>query len=297
MSCVSRLITTLGLALAVASALHADDAVPPKANAASYNLSASSDTSADSSAFVPPLSLSSWASSPETPSGRPRRADRNKVFSDSDPVVPKFEWFLGYSFWRAMPTSQSNRMGYLHGGSTSIAYNFTSYFGLVADFGGYDNSKVTLFSRTANSTFDSDGAAYTYLFGPRFSYRHYERVTPFVQALIGGATATSVTIAGCTGDPSCNPLASENSLAAAVGVGLDITLTHHIALRLIDADFLLTNFRNPLAVSQSDQSWQKNVRLSSGLVFSLRRESTSATASRYVRRLLRRSRNGLRRFR
>ena len=57
---------------------------------------------------------------------------------------PKVEWFLGYSFWRAVPTSSSNRMGYLHGGSTSIAYNFNRYLGLAADFGGFDNSKLTL---------------------------------------------------------------------------------------------------------------------------------------------------------
>src|SRR6202035_4682830 len=99
-----------------------------------------------------------------------------------------------------MPPSQSNRMGYLHGGNTSIAYNLTRSFGLVADFAGFDNSKVTLFSPTASNTFDSDGTAYTYLFGPRFSYRRYERVTPFFQALIGGAHASSVTIAGCTAD-------------------------------------------------------------------------------------------------
>src|SRR3984957_7401111 len=265
MNCASRLVATVGLTIAMASALYADDAVKPKANAPSYDLAAASDTSVNSSVLMPPLSLTSWASPAEPrPAGG---AAHPRPLDDSDAVTPKFEWFLGYSFWRAMPTSPSNRMGYLHGGSTSIASNFSRYFGLVADFGGYDNSKVTLFSPTASRTFDSDGTAYTYLFGPRFSYRHYERVTPFVQALIGGATATSVTIAGCTGDLSCTPLASENSVAAAVGAGVDIKLTHHIALRLIDADFLLTNFRNPFAVSQNDQSWQKNVRLSSGLVF------------------------------
>ena len=78
------------------------------------------------------------------------------------------------------------------------------------------------------------------------------------------AHATSVNIAGCTGDPSCTPLASENSLAAALGVGFDVKLTHHIALRLIEGDFLLTNFRDPFAANV--QKWQKNVRLSSGLV-------------------------------
>ena len=261
MNCASRLIATVGLTVAMASALYADDAVKPKAQAASYNLAAASDTSADSSALMPPLSLSSWAASEPRPAaaGHPRPSD------DSESVTPKFEWFLGYSFWRAMPTSQSNRMGYLHGGSTSIAFNLNRWMGLVADFGGYDNSKVTLFSPSASRTFDSDGTAYTYLFGPRFSYRKYERVTPFFQALIGGTHASSVTIAGCTGDQSCTPLASENSLAAALGLGFDVKLTHHIALRLIEGDFLLTNFRDPFATNV--QSWQKNVRLSSGLVF------------------------------
>ena len=261
MNCASRLIATVGLTVAMASALYADDAVKPKAQAASYNLAAASDTSADSSALMPPLSLSSWAASEPRPAaaGHPRPSD------DSESVTPKFEWFLGYSFWRAMPTSQSNCMGYLHGGSTSIAFNLNRWMGLVADFGGYDNSKVTLFSPSASRTFDSDGTAYTYLFGPRFSYRKYERVTPFFQALIGGTHASSVTIAGCTGDQSCTPLASENSLAAALGLGFDVKLTHHIALRLIEGDFLLTNFRDPFATNV--QSWQKNVRLSSGLVF------------------------------
>ena len=267
MNCASRLIAIVGLTLAMGSALYADDTIPPKAKVPSYDLAAASDISADSFASLPSLSLSSWASSSESRTGRgPRRASRNRVFgdSDSDSVTPKFEWFLGYSFWRAMPTSQNNRMGYLHGGSTSIAYNFNRYFGLVADFAGFDNSKVTLFSPIASRTFDSDGTAYTYLFGPRFSYRKYERVTPFFQALLGGVHASSVTIAGCTGDPSCTPLASENSLAAAVGAGFDVKLTHHLALRLIEGDFLLTNF-DPFP--PNNKSWQKNVRLSSGLVF------------------------------
>ena len=69
-----------------------------------------------------------------------------------------------------MPTD-GNRMGYLHGGSTSLAYNFNRYIGLVADFGGYDDSRLTLFSPTGNQTVDSGGSAYTYVFGPRFSYR------------------------------------------------------------------------------------------------------------------------------
>lgn len=87
---------------------------------------------------------------------------------DSENDTPKVEWYLGYSFWRAMPTSSSNRMGYLQGGSTSVAYNLNSYFGLAADFGGYDDNRLTFFGPTGSRTVDSNGSANTYAVGPRF---------------------------------------------------------------------------------------------------------------------------------
>ena len=68
MNYASRLIATVGLTFAMAAALYADDAVTPKAKSTSNELAAASDTSAiDSSAFVPPLSLSSWAASEPRP--------------------------------------------------------------------------------------------------------------------------------------------------------------------------------------------------------------------------------------
>src|SRR6202030_4666075 len=63
-------------------------------------------------------------------------------WDESENYTPKVEWFLGYSFWRAMPTSSGNRISYVHGGSSSVAYNLNKYVGLVADFGGYDNNRV-----------------------------------------------------------------------------------------------------------------------------------------------------------
>lgn len=222
MNCASRLFATVGFSLAMASsALFAQNDIKPNPQAVSYELAAASDTSADSPDLMPPLSLSGWASAEP----RPAAAGPHRHSDNSDSVAPRFEWFIGYSFWRAMPTSQSNRMGYLHGGSTSLAYNFNRWFGLLADFGGFDNSKVTLFSPASSRTFDSDGSAYTYLFGPRVSYRKYERVTPFFHALIGGTHASSVSISGCGGDASCTPLPSENVLTVALGLGFDVKLT------------------------------------------------------------------------
>jgi hypothetical protein len=158
----------------------------------------------------------------------------------------------------------TNRIGYMHGGSTSVAYNITRYFGLVADFGGYDNSKLTLFSPTSSRTVDADGTVYSYVFGPRFSYRRYERFTPFVQALFGGAHATPVTISGCTGFAGCTPLGSQNAFTTMLGAGFDIKLSRHVAWRLIEADYLLTHSLSNL---DPNQGWQNNVRLSSGIVF------------------------------
>ncbi len=84
----------------------------------------------------------------------------------ADYSYPKVEWSFDYSFWRAMPTSRTNRMGYLHGGSTSVAYNFTNYLGLVADFGGFDNNRLTLFGPTTSQTVNASGSA-THIFSAR----------------------------------------------------------------------------------------------------------------------------------
>ncbi|MFZ0638515.1 MAG: OmpA family protein [Candidatus Acidiferrales bacterium] len=267
MKSAARFIATLAVAFVMAPGLYADGAAKPKAKvkkpAATVVGAAASATAppnAAESLFVP-LSASQQARS-ETYAGSANEMDES---SESE-SYPKFEWFFGYSFWRAMPTSSSNRMGYLHGGSTSLAYNFNKYLGLVADFGGYDDTKLTLLGSTGSPTVDSGGSAYTYVFGPRLSYRRHERFTPFFQALFGGAHASPVTISGCTTGISCTPLASDNALATMLGAGVDVKINRHIALRPFQGDFLLTRFRDPLSTNGQERGWQKNVRFSSGIV-------------------------------
>src|SRR5580658_6063561 len=213
MNRAARLIATTAIALLLVPTLFADDATKPKAkrkdeaatssNAPSasdaYNLPTDAQPQPEAGAELP---VSTVASSPVPPQDNAGSIGAMHRWDDAEGYTPKVEWFLGYSFWRATPTSNGNRIGYLHGGSTSVAYNLNRYVGLVADFGGYDNSRVTLFTPTTSDTFDSNGSAYTYLFGPRFSYRAYERFTPFAQALFGGTHASSVTISGCTGSPT-----------------------------------------------------------------------------------------------
>jgi outer membrane protein OmpA-like peptidoglycan-associated protein len=181
--------------------------------------------------------------------------------------TPTAELFMGYSYLRAMPElAVGNRLVYLNGGSTSIAFNFNRYLGVVADFGGFDDSQI-LFAGTgtnASTTADSSGTAYTYLFGPRLSLRGHGRVTPFAQVLFGGIHASAVTLSsGCTG-PGCTPLPTENSFALTAGGGLDLKVHRHFAIRLIQAEYLMTRFE---VHSTGNGAMQNDMRLASGIVF------------------------------
>jgi hypothetical protein len=88
------------------------------------------------------------------------------------------------------------------GGSAAAALNVNNVLGVVADFGVYHASSIGLTSET-------------YLFGPRFSYRHWERLTPFAQALLGGGHASS---------PQSGFTGVTNAFAFGAGGGADFGL-------------------------------------------------------------------------
>ncbi|MGD0736896.1 MAG: hypothetical protein ABR976_17320 [Terracidiphilus sp.] len=178
--------------------------------------------------------------------------------------TPRVEWFMGYSYLRAIPQlAAGNRMVWLNGGSTSIALNFNRYLGLVGDFGGFNETRLLVTGAGGNpSTVDAvdDGTVFTYLFGPRLSFRSHERFTPFAQVLFGGIHASQETLC-----PSCAPLLpSENSFAMTAGGGLDVKVRHHIAIRIIQAEYMMTRFEN---LSTGSTASQNDMRLSTGLVF------------------------------
>ena len=183
----------------------------------------------------------------------------------------RVELFLGYSRFAAAtsPTTGTagNRMVGLNGGSAALALNLNRYLGLVGDFGGYANNQLQLTGTGANQprTVDANGTAYTYLFGPRLSYRNESRFTPFVQVLAGGIHASPVTATNCSG-PSCTPLPAQNAFAMTAGGGFDIRLVRHISLRPVQAEYMMTRFAS---IADGTKSGQNDLRLSSGLVFSL----------------------------
>jgi hypothetical protein len=79
-------------------------------------------------------------------------------------------------------------------------------------------------------------------------------ITPFAQVLLG---------AGRLNASAGGVDAGENGFAMAVGGGVDLGFRHHIAIRVIQAEYLLTQFSRVNGTSAT----QNDVRLSAGLVF------------------------------
>jgi len=138
--------------------------------------------------------------------------------------TPSVEVFGGYQFSHFTPSINAN------GWNTAVTGNVNRWFGITGDVSG---------------SYKNGGHMYTYMVGPTLSART-ERVTPFVHALFGGASA-----GGGEG--------SANAFAMAFGGGLDVNAGNHLAWRMVQADWLL--FRS------GGETDKKNVRVSSGLVF------------------------------
>jgi outer membrane protein OmpA-like peptidoglycan-associated protein len=252
----TRIIATVALAFLLVPILRADDTPAGEAKA-KKDEAVNSPVTPGAVAKAEPVAATA-APLPATPVPQSRGTDSN---------TPKAELFLGYSFVRAMPRSVGNRIAWLHGGSASIAFNVNSYLGLVADIGGYRATELTLtgVGTPPTSVVDADGNVFTYLFGPRLSFRKHDRVTPFVQVLFGIAHASQVTLSGCTG-ASCSLLPSENALAMTAGGGFDLKVHRKVALRLVQAEYLMTRFMDPSSLT-GQTATQHNLRLSTGIVF------------------------------
>jgi hypothetical protein len=118
------------------------------------------------------------------------------------------------------------------GWNASLTGNFKHFLGITGDFSGGYTSR-----RTSSNV-------YTYTVGPVLTAR-LPIVQPFVHALFGGAT-----ISGGG--------ASDSAFAMMVGGGLDIGLRKGIGIRLVQADWLMTQF--------GGQTQDRQGRVSAGIV-------------------------------
>ena len=178
--------------------------------------------------------------------------------------TPQYEVFAGGSYARQDLTDikSINGLGW-HASLDGTANNWVS---AVFDFSGYYSSpKVNL---GLSVPIPIDTSTYLYLFGPRFTYRKWHRLTPFAEALIGVAnskfTASSVGLTNAV---------SSTTFATGFGGGADYAISRGFAVRLLEVDYVPTRFREITVNTTTGQvgfngehRTQNNVRASVGIV-------------------------------
>jgi peptidoglycan-associated lipoprotein len=167
--------------------------------------------------------------------------------AEPGPDKPRPELALTYTYLHANAPPGGCECFSMNGGEASFAYPVSHSFSVVGEAGAVTAGNV-----------DSTGLDLTlshYLAGGRYSLRRFSRFTPFAQILIG--------VAHASGDlaPDQLHIGSSTAFAMAAGGGLDLNLTHHVAVRLFQTDYLLTLLNNRV------NDHQNNFRFSTGIVF------------------------------
>jgi Outer membrane protein beta-barrel domain len=167
-------------------------------------------------------------------------------FSVAAQDTPKADLYVGYQYTRQTYTPGTSFN--MNGGVGQVVVYPTSWLGIVGEVSG---NVVGNIQAPFNG---SGGTLYSYMGGARIAFRHGP-LQPYVQGLFGIGQLDS-TLQARLGSPS------STAFATALGGGLDLRVTHHFAIRLVQGDYFLTRFTNPLNARFS----QNNFRLSSGLV-------------------------------
>jgi hypothetical protein len=175
---------------------------------------------------------------------------------------PKVEITGLYSYFRFNPENSGTLSSHsLNGGGADVSFFFTKMIGIKAEFAGYQTASFTYTNGTATATATAN--LFTYNAGPVFKFRsgHFE---PFAEALFGGAHSSFYgnlchAIEGCFVN---NP--SNNAFDFVLGGGIDIPLSHSIAFRPAQVDYVLTRFGNGFTSGNQNQS---NFRYQAGIQF------------------------------
>jgi len=185
-----------------------------------------------------------------------------------------FEVYGEYSYLRFNPTIFGLNSRSFNGGGGGATWYFAKILGIKGDFMGYGS---TTFTKTFSSpvivpgggvipagTYTTQGNMFTYLFGPVIKIP-IPRVTPFGEVLFGGSNTNgyvnlvnSINAAG--GTLSRTP--TQHPFTLALGGGLDISVSKHVALRPAELDYVLSRYTNPLTSTNN----QNNFRYCGGVV-------------------------------
>ncbi|MFZ4628810.1 MAG: outer membrane beta-barrel protein [Blastocatellia bacterium] len=166
--------------------------------------------------------------------------------------APRAEIFGGYSFLNA----DLGPSEYLNGFHLSGAINSKKWVGMAADFSTHYGSTTTI---TPIDTFRPNISAQLLTFGPRFSLRN-EAVTTFGHVMFGVARLHRANATGTTNQTMVLLGTTDTSPALQFGGGADVNATNNLAIRIFQADYIMTFFGT---------TRQNHIRLSTGLVLRL----------------------------
>src|SRR5579864_2297862 len=186
---------------------------------------------------------------------------------------PGGEFFGGASFSNSDVSGRNNSFGW----QISAAGNPYRRMRLVGDFGG-QSRQTNLISEGQRVRVKT----YQFLWGPQFTWRR-QRTTLFTNTVLGVAAAHYVTSSGDSAHPE-NVLAVAYGFATALGGGVDVNVGRHFAVRVFQADYILTHLRpdlpslSPISGQLTNfGNWQNNFRVGIGLVFKLGRRGSGSS--------------------
>ena len=160
----------------------------------------------------------------------------------------RLDVMLAYNAVRSGGSAAACDCFWMQGGKVEFNAPFTRSFSLVGEVAAQHVNSIN----SANQDF----GLVTFLAGPRISFRRSPRITPFGQVLVGGVHG----FAGYFPGPNGTAITPE-AFAMAAGGGLNIYASHHIAIRPVQADYLLTQLPNAAG------NQENSLRLAAGIVF------------------------------
>jgi hypothetical protein len=141
---------------------------------------------------------------------------------------------------------------WMQGGKAEASANFGHRFSIVSEIAGEHANNI-------NSAHESLGLV-TYLFGPRYTWRLHGRFVPFAQFLIGGVHGFDALFPNTDGST-----VTPDAFAFEAGGGLDVNASRHLAIRVLQVDYLQTQLPNDA------NNEQNHLRLSGGIVIRIPR--------------------------
>ena len=175
--------------------------------------------------------------------------------------------FGEYSYLHFSPTIGGLSSRSFNGGGGGADLSFLKIFGIKADFMGCASTTFTKTYLTPvvipgrgtipAGTYTTQSNMFTYLFGPVLRIP-LPVVKPFGEVLFGRSYTNAYVNLTKQIDSNGGTIStpSQHPFTMAVGGGVDLSVSHRVAIRLGEFDYVLTRYSNPLTNTNNQNSFR-----------------------------------------